>query len=187
MFEDKKTTKRGKKFEAEKGSELKETKEQTAIKENKKKYTAEQLVKAIEDVSVEINNAYFRTPYNRCPDCNKGNNTIMAYFGFGGANKIGNLQGFQATIGDVIAWSADTYKGLSIVKDKFNGVFELETAPFVTARKEPAIIERMVVPQKFRHVIGLMAEYLTNPDLYKNEVLVKIGKGEYPDVIKAEL
>lgn len=187
MSEDKKIVKRGKKFEAEKGSELKETKEQTAIKEDKKKYSTEQLVKAIEDVSVEINNAYFRTPYNRCPDCNKGNNTILAYFGIGGANKIGNLQGFQATIGDVIAWSADTYKGLSIVKGKNNGVFELETSPFVTARKEPAVIERMIVPTKFRPVIGLMAEYLANPDLYDGAELVKIGNGEYPDVIKSKL
>lgn len=187
MSDDKKTTKRGRKFEAEKNAELKEVKEETAIQSPKKKYSAEQLVKAIEDVSVEINNAYFRTPYNRCPDCNKGNNTILAYFGIGGANKIGNLKGFQATKGDVIAWSADTYKGLSIVKSKDNGIFELETAPFIAARKEPAVIERMIVPEKFRSVIGLMAEYLANPDLYEGAELVTIGKGEYPDVIKSKL
>lgn len=183
---EKKTTKKGKKFEAEIGSELKETKEQTAIKV-KKKYTVEQLVKAIEDVSVEINNAYFRTPYNRCPDCNKGDNTVMAHFGFGGANKLGNLRSFNATIGDVIAWSADTYKGISIIKAKNNGVYELETAPFTVARKEPAVIEKMVVPSKFRLVIGEMAEFLANPDMYVEVELVKIGNGEYPNVIKTKL
>lgn len=183
---EKKTTKKGKKFEAEIGSELKEVKEQTSIK-TKKNYTTEQLVKAIEDVSVEINNAYFRTPYNRCPDCNKGNNAIMAHFGYGGANKIGNLRGFNATVGDVIAWSANTYKGISIIKSKNNGIYELETAPFLVARKEPAVVERMVVPSKFRPVIGEMAEFLANPDMYGEVELVKIGNGEYPDVIKAKL
>ena len=183
---EKKNARKGKKFEAEIGSELKEVKEQTAIRD-KKKYTPEQLVKAIEDVSIQINNAYFRTPYNRCPDCNKGNNTVMAHFGFGGANKLGNLRGFNATIGDVIAWSADTYKGLSIIKDKNNGVYELETAPFNVARKEPAVIERMIVPSIYRPIIGEMAEYLANPDLYEDAELVKIGNGEYPDVIGKKL
>ena len=89
----------------------------------------------------------------------------MAHFGFGGANKIGNLRGFNATIGDVIAWYADTYKGLSIIKDKNNGVYELETAPFNVARKEPAVIERMIVPSIYRTIIGEMAEYVANPDL----------------------
>jgi len=181
-----KKIKKGKKFEAEIGAEPKEVAEQTAIKE-KKKYTIEQLITAVEDVSVEINNAYFRTPYNRCPDCNKGNNTVLAYFGEGGTNKIGNLRNFQATIGDLIAWSSQTYKGLSFVKDKQNGTFILETSPFVVARKEPAVIEKMLVPSVYRPAIGLMAEYLANPDLYENAELVKIGNGEYPDVIKRQL
>lgn len=186
MSEEKQTKKRGKKFEAEIGAEPKFVAEDTAIRE-KKKYTPEQLVKAIEDMSVEINNAYFRTPYNRCPDCNKGQNAVMGHFGLAGANKIGNLKGFQATIGDVIAWNSDTYKGLSIVKDKNNGVFELETSPFHTPRKEPAVIERMVVPEKYRPVIRLMAEFIANPDLEDGQELVKIGNGEYPDVIKGQL
>lgn len=184
MSDEKQTKKRGKKFEAEIGAEPKVVAEDKAIKD-KKKYTPEHLVKAIEDVSVEVNNAYFRTPYNRCPDCNKGNNTIMGHFGLDGANKLGNLKNFQATKGDVIVWSSDTYKGLSIVKGKNNGVFELETSPFDVPRKEPAVIERLLVPQKYRHIIGLMAEFLANP--HECEEMAKIGKGDYPDVIKRQL
>lgn len=179
--------KKAEKFEAEKGSELKTVAEDEAIKTDKKKYTTEQLIKVIEDVSLEVNNAYFRTPYNRCPDCNKGNNTVMAYFGEDGASKIGNLRGFQATIGDLIAWSSLTYKGLSFVKSKLNGVFELETSPFLVARREPAVIEKMLIPAKYRPIIGQMAEYLANPDLYADEELVKIGNGEYPNAIKTQL
>lgn len=186
MSEETRKTKRGKKLEAEIGAEPKEVKEDNAVKTSKKKYLSEHLVKAIEDVSVEINNAYFRTPYNRCPHCHKGNNSVMAHFGANGANKIGNLRGFQATIGDVIAWSSDHYKGLSVVQGKLNGVFELATAPFDKFIKEPAVIERMVVPQKYRPVIGKMATYLANPDLYEGE-LVKIGNGEYPNAFKEEL
>ena len=180
--------KRGKKLEAEKGSEPKIVAEDNAVKEEvKKKYSSQHLIEAIEDVSIEVNNAYFRTPYNRCPNCNKGNNAVMGHFGLDGNNKLGNLKGFQATIGDVIAWSSDTYKGLSIVKGKENGVFELETSPFDTPRKEPAVIERMVVPSALRPIIGEMATYLANKELYNDVELVKIGKREYPNAIKRKL
>lgn len=175
------------KFEAEKGAEPKQVEEMTAVKE-KIKYSPEMLVAAIEDVALEVDNAYFRHPFKKCPSCYKeGMNSILAHFGVGGKNKIGNLKGFQATIGDVIAWNSDTYKGLSIVKDKNNGVFELETSPFYTPRKEPAVIERMVVPEKYRPIIRLMAEFIANPELEDGQELVKIGNGEYPDVIKGQL
>lgn len=177
--------KRGKKIEAELNADLKEVKEDVAIKE-KKSYSIESLVIAINDLSLELNNPYFKAPFNRCPDCNKGNNTILAHFGVNGKNKIGNLKGFQATIGDVIAWYGQTYKGISIVKGKNNGVFELETSPFEIARKEPAVVERMVIPEKYRSILGEMATYLSNKDLYKGD-LTTIGEGEYPNVIRTKL
>ena len=45
----------------------------------------------------------------------------------------------------------------------------------------------MVVPEKYRPVIRLMAEFIANPDLEDGQELVKIGNGEYPDVIKGQL
>lgn len=183
---EKENKKRAKKIEMEVNSEPKVVKEDLAIQE-KKTYTMENLVRAIEDLSVEINNAYFRTPYNRCPNCNKGNNNILAHFGILGKNKIGNLKGFNATIGDVIAWSSSTYKGLSVIKEKYNGTFTLETSPFDIPRKEPAVVERLVIPSLYRPVIGKMAMYLTYGIQDENITLVKIGNGEYPDVIKAKL
>ena len=177
------------KFEAEKGAEPKQVKEMTAVKE-KIKYSPEMLVSAIEDVALEVNNAYFRHPFKKCPSCYKNSlNAVLAHFGAGGKNKIGNLKGFQATIGDVIAWTSDSYKGMSIVKGKNNGVFELETSPFEIPRKEAAIIERVVIPEKYRNVIAKMADYKAGNLLegWSGEETVTIGKGEYPNVIKEEL
>ena len=111
----------------------------------------------------------------------------MAYFGKGGENKIGGLKGFQATIGDIIAWKSDTYSGLSVVISKENGVFGLETSHFSVRRDEPAIVERLVIPQKYRGVLGQMAMFLANPSSYPDEDLVKIGEREYPNVIKANI
>lgn len=182
----KKSKKRGKKIEAERGAEPQIVKEDEAIKEEKK-YEVSHLIMAIEDLSIKVNNAYFKAPFNRCPDCNKGNNTIMAHFGVGGANKIGNLAGFQATIGDVIGWSGNTYKGISIVKGKMNGVFELETAPFDVPRKEPAVVERMVVPSIYRPILGEMAEFLASGVDAEGEDFVEIGKRKYPNVIAEKL
>lgn len=174
------------KIEAEQNSEITIPKENLSIQE-KKMYSTENLIKAMEDLSLYVNNAYFRTPYNRCPNCNKGFNNILAHFGTKGKNTIGNLKGFNATIGDVIAWSSPTYKGLSIVKAKNNGVFELETSPFEKPRKEPAVIERLVVPSLYRTILGEMAEYLENEYKDEDTVLVAIGKRDYPDVIRKKL
>lgn len=177
------------KFEAEKGAEPKQVKEITAIKE-KIKYSPGMLVAAIEDVALEVDNAYFRHPFKKCPSCYKeGMNSVLAHFGLGGKNKIGNLKGFQATIGDVIAWTSDTYKGMSIVKSKNNGVFELETSPFEIPRRESAVVERIVIPEKYRSVIGKMADYRAGnlPEGWSGVTVAVIGKGEYPSVIKEEL
>ncbi len=145
----------------------------------------EQLVIAIEDLALQVDNAYFRHPFKKCPDCNKSD-TIMGYFGVDGANKISNLKGFQAIVGDVISWHSNTYKGISIVKSKNNGVFELETSPFVVARKEPAIVERMVIPIRYRAIIAEMAQFLVD-GINDGQELVKIGNGEYPSVIAEKL
>lgn len=154
-----------------------------------KEYSPEDFAIAVNDLSLLVNNAYFRTPFARCPDCNKGMNTIMAHFGKGAANKIGNLIGFQATIGDVIAWNSPTFKGLSVVKTKDNGVFGLETFGFTPERKEPAVIEKIIIPSKYRPLIGKMATYLANKNSpeYAEVELVKIGESEYPIAIKKEL
>lgn len=177
------------KFEAEKGAELKQVEEITAVRE-KIKYSPEMLVSAIEDVALEVNNAYFRHPFKKCPSCYKNSlNAVLAHFGAGGKNKIGNLKGFQATVGDVIAWTSDSYKGMSIVKGKNNGVFELETSPFEIPRKEAAIVERVVIPEKYRNVIAKMTDYKAGnlPEGWAGEATVAIGRGEYPNVIKEEL
>jgi len=151
------------------------------------KYSIEQFIQATFDLSLKVNNAYFKAPFVRCPNCDKSNSTILAYFGEGGKNKIGNLKGFNATIGDVIGWKSATYSGLSIVKNKNNGVFELETEHFNVPRREPAIIERMIVPSMYRKIIEEMATYLANKENYKKMKLVEIGKTEYPDVIEKKL
>lgn len=155
--------------------------------ENLKDYTQEQFIMAVLDLASHVNNAYFRTPFNKCPDCNKGNNAVMAHFGASGNNKIGNLSGFQATIGDIISWNSSTFKGISVVKSKQNGVFELETSPFNEARKEPAIIERLVVPAKYRPILGDMAKYLANKDILDVKKLTQIGEREYPNAIAKKL
>lgn len=180
-----KTRKNRKKFEAEIGSEPKIVAEDVAIRD-KKKYTSKELVRAITDVSLSVDNAYFRTPFKRCPKC-FDSSTIMAHFGVKGKNTIGNLKGFSATIGDVIAWSSRSYKGLSIVKGKLNGVYELETECFDKELKEPAIVELMLVPNKLKPVIEEMATYLANKDLYEGEELVKIGEEEYPNAFRTKL
>ena len=152
-------------------------------------YSATDFVVAVNDLSKHVNNAYFKTPYSRCPDCNKGNNTVMAHFGKGGPSNIGNLSGFQATVGDVIGWNSTTYNGLSLVKSKENGTFGLESAFFAQERKEPAVVERIIIPSKYRPIIGKMAVYLANKDnvMYRNVETIKIGEGEYPNVIEKEL
>jgi len=154
-----------------------------------KKYSPIDFTRAVLDLSLELNNPYFKAPFVRCPDCNKDNNAIMAYFGQGGNNKIGNLKGFQATLGDVIAWNSDSFKGLSVVKSKDNGIFGLSTEHFDIPRKEPAVIEKMIIPEKYRKMLGYMATYLANKKskIFKSIELVKIGEGEYPCVIKKEL
>lgn len=173
-----------KKITTEKGSIPVTVKEEISIKELKP-YSQDNLSIAINDLALHIDNAYFRSPFNRCPDCNKGNNSVLAYFGDGATNKIGNLKGFQATIGDIMSWNSPTYKGLSIIKSKSNGIFELETACFDRPCREPAIIERMVVPNMYRPIIGEMATYLTNIDCFKSKKTVKVGEREYPvDIIK---
>ena len=111
----------------------------------------------------------------------------MAHFGIKGKNTIGNLKGFIATIGDVIAWNSRTYKGLSIVKSKLNGIYELETECFDKELKEPAIVELMLVPNKLKPIIEEMATYLANKDLYKGVELVKIGDEEYPNAFREKL
>lgn len=152
-----------------------------------KDYTSEHFIAAVSDLALHVNNAYFRTPFTKCPDCNKGNNAIMAHFGDGGANKIGNLKGFQATIGDIISWKSDNHIGISVVKSKENGVFGLETSHFGVMRKEPAVIEKLIVPSKYRPILGKMAVYLANKDEISAEKLVKIGEREYPSAIAKEL
>lgn len=154
-----------------------------------KQYSPVDFTKAVFDLSIELDNPYFKAPFVRCPDCNKGNNSIMAYFGQGGSNKIGNLRGFQATIGDIIAWNSDSFKGLSVVTTKDNGVFGLSTEHFSIPRKEPAVVEKMIVPEKYRKMLGNMATYLANKKskIFKGLELVKIGEGEYPSVIKEQL
>lgn len=185
----KKPKKRGRKIEAERGAEPQIVAEDKAVKEEKK-YEIVHLVAAIEDLALEIDNAFFKHPFKRCPDCaKKGNNTVLAYFGVNGNNKIGNLKGFDATNGDLISWYSETYKGISFVKSKDNGVFELETSPFNIPRKEPAVVERMVIPSKYRPILGEMANYLAKPLSAGCEtmVLAKIGGGYYPDVIAKKL
>lgn len=152
-----------------------------------KGYTLENFLSAVMDLSLAVNNAYFKAPFVRCPSCNQGNNAIMAHFGHGGSNKIGNLKGLQASIGDIIAWHSDSFSGISIVKSKDNGVFGLESNHFDKPRKEPAVIERLIVPQKYRPILGKMALYLSNKEKYKNVKLSRIGQGEYPSAIAKEL
>ena len=175
------------KFEAEKGAEPKVVAEQKAIKP-KVAYNPEHLVNAIEDLALEIDNPYFRHPFKKCPTCYKdGFNSVLIHFGTLRPNKLGVLDGFEATIGDVIAWTSEHFKGMSIVKGKNNGVYELETSPFVEPHIESAVVERIVIPEKYRHILGQMAQFLAlNKDVYKGE-LVKIGKGEYPSAIKEQL
>lgn len=178
----------GKKLEAEIGAEPKVVAEEKAIKE-KKTYSQVALINAIEDLALKIDNAFFKHPFKRCPDCNKkSNNTVLAYFNCGGKNKIGNLKGFDATIGDVISWYSDSYKGISIVKGKNNGVFELETEPFDVPRKEAAVIERMVIPSMYRPIIGEMAEFLSQDLVITDfENYTEIGKRIYPNAIAEKL
>lgn len=152
-----------------------------------KDYTSEHFVAAVSDLALHVNNAYFRTPFSKCPDCNKGNNSIMAHFGHGGANKIGNLKGFQATIGDIVSWKSDNHIGLSVVKSKENGVFGFETSHFGVMIKEPAVIERLIIPSKYRPILGKMATYLANKENMNVKKLVKIGEREYPSAITKEL
>lgn len=152
-----------------------------------KDYTSEHFVAAVNDLALHVNNAYFRTPFSKCPDCNKGNNSVMAHFGDGGANKIGNLKGFQATIGDIVSWKSDSHIGLSVVNSKENGVFGFETSHFGVMRKEPAVIERLIIPSKYRPILGKMATYLANKDKIEVKKLVKIGEREYPNAIAKEL
>lgn len=172
------------KIEAETNSKPKIPKE---LKSIEKKTKMDLYVKALEDLSFEINNAYFRTPYNRCPNCNKGFNNVLAYFGCNGSDTIGNLKGFNATINDIIAWSSQTYKGLSIVESKNNGVFKIATKPFNTPRKEPAVIERLVLPSMYRQVVEEMVAYLEEEKKDEDMDMSKIGKGEYPSAIKRKL
>ena len=177
------------KFEAEKGAEPKKVAEQIAVKE-KKVYNPEQLVQAIEDLALEVDNAYFRHPFNKCPSCYKTSlNAVLCQFGQSGANKIGGLRGFDATIGDVIAWTSEHYKGMSIVKGKNNGVYELVTSPFTEPHLESAIIERVVIPEKYRKPLAEMAYYLAGhfPEGREDATTATIGKGEYPNVIKEQL
>lgn len=152
-------------------------------------YSDEHFISAVYDLSLELNNPYFKTPFVRCPNCNEGNNSVVVEFGVGAPNKIGNLKGFQATIGDIISWNSRTYKGLSIIKTKENGVFGLATAHFKNRRKESAVVERMIIPQKYRPIIGEMATYLANMDavVYSKSRLLKIGEGKYPYAIKKKL
>lgn len=175
------------KFEAEKGAEPIVVAEQKAIKK-KPSYNPEQFVNAIEDLALEVDNAYFRHPYKKCPSCYKNSlNAVLVHFGTIAPNKLGKLKNFDATIGDIIAWTSEHFKGMSIVKSKNNGTFELETKPFAEPHIESAIIERVVIPEKYRSIIGQMAEFIaSNKEEYKGE-LVKIGKGEYPNVIKEQL
>ena len=154
-----------------------------------KEYNQPQFVTAVYDLSLELNNPYFKAPFVRCPNCDKGSNAIMAHFGEGGDNKIGNLKGFQATIGDIIAWNSNSFKGLSVVKTRDNGIFGLETSHFEVSRKEPAVIEKMIVPEKYRALLGEMATFSANKDnvMFKDVELVKIGESEYPIAIKKQL
>lgn len=156
---------------------------------NLTEYSPSDFITAIYDLSLELDNPYFKTPFNRCADCNKSNGTVMVHFGCGSDNKIGNLKGFQATIGDIIAWNSNNFKGLSIVKSKDNGIFGLETSHFEAEIKEPAVIERMVIPNKYRALLGEMATYLANKTspLFKGVELIKIGESEYPIAIKGQL
>jgi hypothetical protein len=152
-------------------------------------YNQTHFITAVYDLSLELNNPYFKAPFIRCPNCDKGSNAIMAYFGDGGDNKIGNLKGFQATIGDIIAWNSNSFKGLSVVKTRDNGIFGLETSHFEVSRKEPAVIEKMIVPDKYRSLLGEMATFLANKDnvVFKDAKLVRIGESEYPIAIKEQL
>ena len=54
-------------------------------------------------------------------------------------------------------------------------------------RKEPAVIEKLIVPSKYRPILGKMAVYLANKDEISAEKLVKIGEREYPSAIAKEL
>lgn len=174
------------KIKAEKNTAEVAEKEDLAILQLKD-YTSEHFVAAVSDLALHVNNAYFRSPFVKCPDCNKGNNAVMAHFGHGGDNKIGNLKGFQATIGDIISWKSDSHVGLSVVKSKENGVFGLETSHFGVMRKEPAVIERLIIPSKYRPILGQMATYLANKENSEVKDLVKIGEREYPSAIAKEL
>ena len=176
------------KIQMEKNSKPKMVAEELA-EVHLKKYSPEDFAVAVNDLSIKIDNAYFRTPYARCKDCDKGNNTIMAHFGIGGSNKIGNLSGFQATVGDVIAWKSRTFEGLSVIKTKDNGIFGLETSSFPAARKEPAVVEKVLIPTRLRPIIGEMAMYLANKDspVFNNTELAIIGEREYPVDIAGKL
>lgn len=160
-------------------------KEDTAIKDEpiKKKYSQIHLITAINDLALKINNAYFRSPFIKCPSCSK-NSTILAHFGEGGADKIGNLKKFDVTKGDVISWKSDSFTGISIIKDKNNGVLQLETAPFETPRKEPAVVERLIIPEKYRSLLGEMAQFLADTEGFEHYAEgSEIGEHIYPDVI----
>lgn len=181
------TNKGNLKFEAEKGAEPKIVAEQKAIKKTIA-YNPAHLVNAIEDLALEVDNAYFRHPYKKCPSCYKTSlNAVLVHFGTFKPNKLGTLKNFDATIGDVISWTSEHFKGMSIVKGKNNGIYELETSPFTEPHIESAIIERIVIPEKYRSIIGEMAKFIAEEkENYKGK-LVKIGKGEYPSDIKEKL
>ena len=172
------------KVAAEKGFQPEVEKEDEAItiEPEKKNYGVEQLLIAITDLSLKINNAYFKAPFYRCPNCNKSATTLL-YFGEGGANKIGNLKGFNATVHDLIAWKSPSYEGISFVKSKDNGVFELETSPFKVAKKEPGIIERMVIPEMYRPILGEMAAFLAEGHTGGETDVTLIGDNWYPYAI----
>lgn len=162
--------------------------EQIAEDKAIKKYLPKHYFQALQDLSIEVNNAYFRLPFVRCPECNKkSNSAIMAHFGISKKNTIGNLKGFSATIGDIISWFSDSYRGVSRVIGKANGVYELEDVEFDIPRKEIAIVEKMIIPSKYLPVIEEMATFLSYPFVSDENELVKIGNGEYPSVIKSKL
>jgi len=174
------------KISLEKNSEPEIVKEDLAILKLKD-YKVEHYLNAVLDLSEHVDNVYFKAPFQRCPGCHKSGSAVMAHFGQGGSNKIGNLKGFDATIGDVIGWSSSSYNGISIVKSKDNGVFMLESEHFSLDRKEPAVIEKLLIPEKFVPILTQMAIYLANAKKYKKTDLVKIGQREYPSVIAEQL
>lgn len=173
-----------KKITTEKNRPIEEVIEDKAIKS----YLPKHYFQALQDLSIEVNNAYFRLSFIRCPECNKkSNSAIMAHFGMNKKNTIGNLKGFSATIGDIISWFSDTYRGVSRVVGKSNGVYELEDVEFDIPRKEIAVIEKIIIPSKYLPIIEEMAMFLSYPFVSDENELAKIGNGEYPSVIKSKL